>query len=303
MPSICAPPWTSILSQDFGDFELIINDNASQDATPDISREYERADARVRYVPNPRNLGAAPNYNRGFELSRGQYLKWCAHDDLISPNFVGACLAALERDPGASLAFGRTQCIDTDGNEIDGEDNDQMGSILDADPAHRFRKAITMSGTCFPIFGLFRKQALSRSTLHRLYYGSDRALIAETALLGRCLMVPEAIFYNREHQSRSIRIVDHAERSKWQNTSSSRSASMEHVGYLRHLVEIATRHPDTVSRSAALMPVAAHALQPMHIAQVALDLARYASPATANWLRRALVGAPAGTASPPGKAN
>jgi glycosyltransferase involved in cell wall biosynthesis len=38
----------SILGQSFGDFELIICDNASTDATPEICVEFEQQDGRVR---------------------------------------------------------------------------------------------------------------------------------------------------------------------------------------------------------------------------------------------------------------
>lgn len=277
---------TSALAQDFEDFELIITDNASDDATPDICNSFARLDRRIRFVRNPKNLGAAPNYNLGFELARGDYLKWCAHDDLLSTNYVSACLAALEKDPGAALAFGRTVCIDPDGRQIDGQDMDAMDAILDPSPARRFHTAITRSGTCFPIFGLFRRSILARTTLHRPYYGSDRALIAETALLGRCLLVPAATFYNREHPTRSIRMVDHGARSRWQSTSAGRGSAMEHVGLARHLTEIAMRHGDVVSPLAAATQVARFALRPMQVGRIALDLARYASPNAAARLKR-----------------
>lgn len=280
----------SILAQDYGDIELIITDNASVDGTKDICEAYAKRDSRVRYAPNPRNLGAAPNYNRGFELARGEFLKWCAHDDLISPNFVSVCVKALDADPKATLAFARTQCIDTDGKEIEGQDSAEMESILDERPEDRFYKAITMGGTCFPIFGLFRMSALRKSTLHRLYYGSDRALIAETALLGRCLRMDQAIFYNREHPRRSIRMVDHAERSRWQNASTGRP-SLEHLGLASHLVEIARRHPDVVKPANALRQVARVSLTPRQMGRIALDCARYVSPSAGAALRRALVAA------------
>ncbi len=63
----------SVLGQDFRDFELIICDNASTDRTAEICAAYARRDARVRYVRNPRNLGAGPNYDRCFHLARGTY--------------------------------------------------------------------------------------------------------------------------------------------------------------------------------------------------------------------------------------
>jgi len=276
----------SILAQDFTDFELIITDNASTDGTQAICEDFAARDERIRYVRNPNNLGAAPNYNRGYELARGEYLKWCAHDDLLSPNYLSACLACLEANPDASLAFGSTQCIDLEGNFIDWQAGGEMESIDHDDPARRFSEAIRRGGTCFPIFGLFRKSMLDRTTLHRTYYGSDRALIAEAALLGKALQVPEAVFYNREHPRRSINMDSLEARSRWQNASASRKTSMEHVNLLTHLIEIARRHPEVTPRRRALMKVAGYATIPTQMGRYALDLIRYVSPGLGASLKR-----------------
>jgi len=282
----------SVIAQDFDDLELIITDNRSEDRTKQICLDLAATDQRIVYIENPHNLGAAPNYNAGYQLARGDYLKWCAHDDLISPNFISACLSALEADPRATLAFARTICIDTNGAVIPGDDHNETGAILDDEPENRFYRAIMESGTCFPIFGLFRMPALRKSTLHRSYYGSDRALIAEIALLGRCLRLEDAVFYNREHADRSIRIDDLAERRRWQDTSASRAAVMEHVNLLRHLFEIARRHPDVVRRDLAMRQVMKLAMRRKQLGQIALDFIRYASPRTAAALRQRLAAAP-----------
>ena len=65
----------SILKQSFEDFELLIQDNASTDATGEICRAYAASDPRVRYVRNPQNVGAAGNYNLVFERARGSLLQ------------------------------------------------------------------------------------------------------------------------------------------------------------------------------------------------------------------------------------
>lgn len=276
----------SILNQTYQDFELIITDNKSTDSTPEICREFEKCDPRVRYYCNPQNLGAARNYNRGFELARGQFLKWCAHDDRLSPTFLERCVETLDARPEVTLAFARTQCIDEDGEFIDWDTSSIMGSVDSDSAPDRFYTAITSAGTCFPIFGLFRMDMLRRSTLHRRYYGSDRALIAEAALLGKAVQVAnDAVFYNREHRKRSINMVDHAARSTWQDASAGRSASMEHVNLLRHLIEIAWRHPGEVSRRAALAKVARYALTRRQLGRYVLDLVRYVFPAGAEVLK------------------
>ena len=50
----------AILAQTYGDFELIISDNASIDGTAEICREYAERDQRIRYLRQPTNIGAGP---------------------------------------------------------------------------------------------------------------------------------------------------------------------------------------------------------------------------------------------------
>ena len=53
----------AILGQTFGDFVLIISDNASTDGTADICTEFARQDARVHYHRNPVNIGLYANFS------------------------------------------------------------------------------------------------------------------------------------------------------------------------------------------------------------------------------------------------
>ena len=106
----------SILAQTFGDFELMITDNASSDATPDICRHYA-ADLRIRYYRHPKNLGAAVNYTSCFERSLSPFFKWAAHDDPWAPDLLEGCMTALTNHPDAVLAFARTLSIDADGRQ------------------------------------------------------------------------------------------------------------------------------------------------------------------------------------------
>lgn len=281
----------SARNQTYADFELIITDNASTDRTPEICRRLAAEDGRIRYCPNDRNLGAAPNYNRGFELARGEFLKWCAHDDRLSDRFLERCVETLDARPDVSLAFARTQCIDSDGAFIPWDERSVMSAIEDDDPAERFFRAIVGAGTCFPIFGVFRTSVLRQSTLHRSYYGSDRALIAEAALFGKVAQVADdAVFFNREHETRSINMTDQAERSRWQDTSAGRRAAMEHVNLLLHLIEIARRHSDLAPTRRVLGSIARYATHRRQLGRYALDLVRYVSPGAALRLKTSFQG-------------
>src|SRR5262249_45528439 len=79
---------TSILSQTFTDFELLISDNASDDATESICRGFADRDRRVKYVRQKTNIGAAANHNLLVGQSDSPYFKWAAHDDILEPRFL-----------------------------------------------------------------------------------------------------------------------------------------------------------------------------------------------------------------------
>ena len=72
----------ALLGQSYGDFELIISDNASTDATEAICREYAAKDPRITYLRQPANIGATPNHNFVFEQSHTELFKWASYDDL-----------------------------------------------------------------------------------------------------------------------------------------------------------------------------------------------------------------------------
>ncbi|WP_158292191.1 glycosyltransferase family 2 protein [Paracraurococcus ruber] len=196
----------SVLGQEYGALELIIQDNASTDATEEICLDYAARDPRVRYERNPTNLGAAANYNLCFERARGTYFKWAAHDDAIAPGYLAKTVAAMQAAPDAVLCT-------TGVTEIDGLNRplrsyaNAFPGIGSASPARRFAAAIHTRHQCEDFFGLFRREALIGSELHGAYSGSDRVLLAEMALRGPWVSVPEPLFLHREHENRYTRAI------------------------------------------------------------------------------------------------
>ena len=66
-----------------------------------------------RYIRQPRNLGGAANFNLLAQLSERPYFKWAAHDDLLAPGFLAACVEVLDREPMVVLASPAFQSIST----------------------------------------------------------------------------------------------------------------------------------------------------------------------------------------------
>lgn len=192
----------SILNQTHRELELVVCDNASTDDTYEICRSYAGADDRVRLEQNATNMGAAFNYNRTVDLARGSYFKWQAHDDVCRPRFIEACVAAMEADPGISLAYPTPIDIDGDGNEL-GERDTGLG--LDGSrPSTRFMDTMRKAHACLPVFGLMRTEILRQTCMHGNYPAADRVLISELALHGRLYEVPEPLFLHREHEGRFV---------------------------------------------------------------------------------------------------
>jgi glycosyltransferase involved in cell wall biosynthesis len=193
--------WESIethLNQTYTDFELIITDNASTDRTQDICESYSAKDPRVKYHRNPQNLGAAGNYRRGFELSRGPYFRWSPSDDLISPNLLQSAVEVLNRDPTVFVAYPRTKLIDDKG-DITG-DFDENLHLVDDSPVERWKTLHRNLRMGNLHYGLCRSSILRKTGLVRNYSGGDFPLIAEMSLYGKFFEIPDAFFYRRMHE-------------------------------------------------------------------------------------------------------
>ena len=234
----------SILNQTWTDFELIICDNGSTDGTEYICRSFAARDARIRYFRSKENRGAAWNYNRTVELARGPYFKWMAHDDVHHPDFLRRCLEVLENDASVVLAYSDTVDIDENGRIIK---DDYPFIKLDFDEPHRrLRYMICINHPCFMAFGVVRTEILRETDLIGSYVASDRVLLADLCLRGRIVMVPEKLFYHREHVERSTRAIpDLRKRIRWFDTKSSTRLVLPHWRLLKEYARVIARSPLT----------------------------------------------------------
>jgi len=104
----------SILQQTHADFEFIIVDDGSTDATPSILASYR--DGRIRILVNPANVGITPSLNAAIAASAGSYICRMDADDISSPERIEKQVAFLEAHPGVALVGSNTLLIDASGN-------------------------------------------------------------------------------------------------------------------------------------------------------------------------------------------
>lgn len=86
----------SILHQTNPDFEVLILDNASHDATLRILRSYK--DPRIHLYPSQKNLGPYCGLNLLLDKAIGEYIAIQDHDDLRHPEKLAKQVAFLEKN-------------------------------------------------------------------------------------------------------------------------------------------------------------------------------------------------------------
>jgi Glycosyl transferase family 2 len=190
----------AVLDQDLEDFEVIVCDNASTDATAEIARDYAGRDARIRYHRNPRNVGLSGNFNKSFELATGKYFKWWAHDDWHPRNLLSRTTEVLEANPSAVLCATGVAVMDDD-DEVFEEWRPEVDLLTP--PAHvRFHRLLWTLGETHPLFSVMRADALARTPRYRPFVGGDRVLLAQLVIMGGFAGVPDLMHYYRQARMR-----------------------------------------------------------------------------------------------------
>jgi len=106
----------SVLAQTRRDFELVVVDDGSTDATP-AAVERLAGDPRVHLLTQE-NRGAAAARNTAVERARGRYLSFIDSDDLWLPDYLERMAGVLERTPAAGFAYTDAWVLDATSGRI-----------------------------------------------------------------------------------------------------------------------------------------------------------------------------------------
>lgn len=109
---------TSILSQNFKDYELLVLDDSSTDNTSEVVGSF--SDQRIVYIQNVKNLGFINNWNKGLDVATGEYVIFPGDDDLLLPGCLGTLAKIMDDDRELAMVTSNAGLIDLLGKKQSG---------------------------------------------------------------------------------------------------------------------------------------------------------------------------------------
>lgn len=198
----------SLLTQSYDNFRLVLVDDGSTDQTEAIGREYERRDARVRYVRFAERQGMVAAWRSAFEHATAggaAYFAWGSDHDRWDPCWLETLVNTLEEYPDVVLAYPLTQRIDPQGAPL-AKPARQFETFGIADRDVRWgllsRSDAVAAGDI--VYGLMRAEAVRDAGVFRAVLCPDRLLVAELTLRGQIRQVPEVLWFRRQFATGSI---------------------------------------------------------------------------------------------------
>ncbi|RLI99504.1 MAG: hypothetical protein DRP03_03300 [Candidatus Aenigmatarchaeota archaeon] len=195
----------SVLSQD-ADFELIIIDDCSNDATPSIIKGY--GDKRIRLLFNENNMGITKTYNRGIRECRGEFFTFVDHDDIIPSQSLGKRASVLKNNTNAVAVFGKSLRIDEEGRayKVKGYPLSRKQGPIDKRVFESYMLFSPVSPWDHGSF-MFRK-----AYVEELGYYDEELVVADWEFVLRCCRsdfdieyLPEIVYHYRAHPNNFMR--------------------------------------------------------------------------------------------------
>ena len=108
----------SVLGQTYANFEFLIVNDKSTDATSKILRTFSLKDKRIRVIENTENLGLTKSLNKALKEAKGKYIARMDDDDISLPERLQKQFAFLEANPEVALIGCLADIIDESGEVI-----------------------------------------------------------------------------------------------------------------------------------------------------------------------------------------
>ena len=191
----------SLVSQSHQDWTMLISDNASEDETPDICKEYCKKDERIRYVRQERNIGPVANFKYLLDQADAPFFMWAASDDTWHPDFIASCMQLLEKEGTIGFAFSNLAVIDSQGRMIrDIPSFEKFSGKPSFRIICRYLLDPEINGKACLIYGIFRTEICRHAWVavpDMGAWGSDYQFVLAAISRGGVLIEKKVLFFKR----------------------------------------------------------------------------------------------------------
>lgn len=188
---------TSIVTQDYRDFELIVLDDGSTDGTWQVAEEWARRDSRIVLLRNERNIGISASLNKCLAASRGEYIARQDGDDISEPGRLSAEVDVLDARPDVVLVSMNYHVADHNGKILQTTRRDYPPELLE----YLLHFSNVIGGHTQV---MYRRDAIVAAGAYNeaLRASLDYELWTRMIRLGRFVVLPQAGMRYRIHEER-----------------------------------------------------------------------------------------------------
>lgn len=219
--SVCIPTYNSalflketldsIISQSYNYIEIIIGDNASNDCTIDIIKEFVEKDIRISYYVNQTNIGYSSNCNKLISLAKGDYIAIYHSDDIYETEIIKKEVEYLNNNIDVLGVFTSFEKINNNGKIITNTKypiNSKHNSIKVN--LNEYLKIIFLQGgSCFCCpTSMIRKEVYHKLAGYdnSLKYIEDQDMWARILMIGPLAIINEKLIKYRIHANQGSSI-------------------------------------------------------------------------------------------------
>lgn len=108
---------STIATQTYSNFDLLVIDDASTDETADIAEQwiYSHPEVRCTLIKRPENGGLCASLNEALVTAEGEILVLLASDDWLAPEHIAECVSTFNDHPRAVVVYSDLICVAEDG--------------------------------------------------------------------------------------------------------------------------------------------------------------------------------------------
>lgn len=187
----------SILDQTWDAWRLTLIDDGSSDKSREIAERWAGRDRRIGLKRFRANQGIVSGFRAAFLLGDADFVMPKSGDDLIAPTFIEEIMRVLE-DPRVAMCHAGAVVIDSNGNVTAEVPASTRLATPEGDEVARAAHVMATYTFSSSFWGIYRRSAVDQALGPLPCGGWDHAFLADIALHGRILHVPEVLFLRRD---------------------------------------------------------------------------------------------------------